>query len=112
MIELLKKKRRALEAVCSRFRVARLEAFGSALREDFRDGSSDLDLLVDFKPMESYARVDAYFGLLNELRAMFQQEIDLVMVDALRNPYIRMGVPHTSSKLAVTVRRHSLKRVV
>ena len=99
MIELLKSNRQALEAICSRFGVARLEAFGSAVREDFRGGSSDLDLLVDFKPMEPYARVDAYFVLLNELRAMFQHEIDLVMVDAVRNPYISREIERTKQLL-------------
>ncbi len=99
MIGLLQSNRHALEAVCSRFGVARLEAFGSALREDFKNGLSDLDLLVDFKPMEPYARVDAYFGLLNELRAMFQQEIDLVMVDAVRNPYISREIERTKQLL-------------
>jgi len=95
MIELLESNRQEIEAVCSRFGVARLEVFGSALREDFRRGASDLDLLVDFKPMEPYARVDAYFGLLNELRTLFQQKIDLVMVDAVRNPYIAREIERT-----------------
>jgi len=99
MIELLQSNRQALEEVCSRFGVARLEVFGSALQEDFRQGASDLDLLVDFKPMEPYARVDAYFGLLNELRAMFQEKIDLVMVDAVRNPYIAREIERTKQLL-------------
>jgi len=95
MIGLLKSKRQAIEDLCSRFGVARLEAFGSALREDFKPGESDLDLLVDFKPMESYARVDAYFGMRDELRALLKQEIDLVMVDAVKNPYISSEIART-----------------
>ena len=45
-----------------------------------------IDLLVEFTPMEPHLRVDAYFGLLEELRALFQTDIDLVMVGAVRNP--------------------------
>jgi len=44
-----------LEAVCDlcrRHRVARLHLFGSAAREDFRPGMSDVDLLVEFSPMD------------------------------------------------------------
>ena len=55
MVEVLQSKREAIAAACVRHRVARLEAFGSALREDFRPGESDLDLLVEFEPMEPYA---------------------------------------------------------
>jgi predicted nucleotidyltransferase len=99
MSELLNNNRAALDVICSRFGVARLEAFGSALREDFKEGASDLDLLVEFKSMEPYARVDAYFGLLNELRTMFQREVDLVMVDAVRNPYISREIERTKQLL-------------
>lgn len=69
MVEVLQKKRDSIAAACERHGVARLEAFGSALREDYKPGQSDLDLLVDFRPMDSYARVEAYFALLDELRA-------------------------------------------
>ena len=101
MIGLLESKRQAIEDVCSRFGVARLEAFGSALREDFKAGESDLDLLVEFKPMESYARVDAYFGMRDELRALLKQEIDLVMAGAVKNPYISREIERTKQLLYV-----------
>jgi predicted nucleotidyltransferase len=99
MNELLNNNRAALEGICSRFGVARLEVFGSALREDFKEGSSDLDFLVEFKSMEPYARVDAYFGLLGELRTMFQHDVDLVMADAVRNPYISREIDRTKQLL-------------
>jgi len=36
-------------------------------------------------PVEKYA--DAYFGLLEGLEALFERRIDLVMAEAIRNPY-------------------------
>ncbi|MCZ7662542.1 MAG: nucleotidyltransferase domain-containing protein [Thermoleophilia bacterium] len=69
----------------------RLEAFGSALRDDFVAGRSDIDLLVEFEPVESYALVDAYFDLLEELRCLLG-EVDLVMVGAVKNPYILRAI--------------------
>ena len=99
MIGLLESKRQAIEDVCSRFGVARLEVFGSALSENFKPGESDLDLLVEFKPMESYARVDAYFGMRDELRALLKQDIDLVMVGAVKNPYIAREIERTKQLL-------------
>ena len=95
MIGLLESQRQAIEDVCSRFGVARLEVFGAALREDFQAEKSDLDLLVEFKPMEPYARVDAYFGMLEELRALLNREIDLVMTGAVKNPYISHEIERT-----------------
>ena len=95
MIGLLESQRQAIADVCSRFGVARLEVFGSALREDFQARRSDLDLLVEFKPMEPYARVDAYFGMRDELRALLSREIDLVMVGAVKNRYISHEIDRT-----------------
>jgi len=99
VIGLLESKREAIEDVCSRFGVARLEVFGSALREDFKLEDSDLDLLVEFKPMESYARVEAYFGMRDELRGLPKREVDLVMVGAVKNRYIAREIERTKQLL-------------
>ena len=99
MIELLEHNRDAIAAICGRHGVQTLYAFGSALRDDFRPGESDIDLLVELGPMEPYARVDAYFGMLDELRALLGMEIDLVMVGAVKNPYIARDIERTRKML-------------
>lgn len=99
MTSVLENKRQAIAALCERYGVVRLDAFGSALGDDFRPGESDLDLLVEFGPMEPYARVNAYFGLLEELRALLGLEIDLVMVEAVKNPYIARNIERTRQML-------------
>ena len=91
MVDYLQRKSEAIAAACVRHAVLRLDAFGSALRDDFSPGESDIDLLVEFEPIESYALVDAYFGLLDELRALLG-DVDLVMVGALKNPYIARAI--------------------
>jgi predicted nucleotidyltransferase len=110
MIELLESRRESIAEVCRRHRVARLDAFGSALRDDFDPTDSDLDLLVEFKPMNPYARVEAYFGLIDELRGLLGYEIDLVMVGAVRNPYIAQDIERTKELLYVRVTRGPTSR--
>jgi len=99
MTSILESKRGAIAEVCARHGVARLDAFGSALRDDFRPEESDLDLLVEFAPMEPYARVDAYFGMLDELRVLLGMEVDLVMAGAVKNPYIARDIERTRRML-------------
>jgi hypothetical protein len=99
MISLFEAKHQEIRDLCLRYGVARLEAFGSALREDFRPEASDLDLLVELKPMEPYARVEASFDLLEHLRALFNREIDLVMAGAVKNPYISREIERTKQLL-------------
>ena len=67
MLKVLEENREAIADLCVRYGVVRLEVFGSSLRDDFRPGESDLDLLVEFGPMNPYQRADAYFGFLEEI---------------------------------------------
>jgi len=99
MTHILESKRQAIAQACRRHGVVRLDAFGSALRDDFRPEESDLDLLVEFGPMEPYDRVDAYFGLLEELRVLLGSKIDLVMAGAVKNPYIAGDIERTRRML-------------
>jgi predicted nucleotidyltransferase len=79
--------------------VARLDVFGSALRHDFVPGKSDIDLLVELAQMDPYARVDAYFDLLDDFRGILGTEVDLVMVDAVKNRYIAADIERTKQAL-------------
>ena len=99
MTEILEKQREAIVELCQRHGVARLEAFGSALRDDFQPGESDVDLLVELGPIKGYARVDAYFGLLEDLRGLLGERVDLVMAGAVKNEYIGREIDRTKQML-------------
>jgi predicted nucleotidyltransferase len=99
MVRVLQDKRQVIAELCARFGVARLDVFGSALREDFCPGESDVDLLVEFAPMEPHDLADAYFGLLDELRELVGGEVDLVMADAVTNRYIAREIERTKQSL-------------
>jgi uncharacterized protein len=99
MVDLLDNKRAAIAQACACFGVARFDVFDSALRDDFRLGEIDLDLLVEFGPMHPHDLVDAYFGLLDELRAVLAVEIGLVMVDAVKNRFIAADIERTKQIL-------------
>jgi predicted nucleotidyltransferase len=92
MVDVLHDNREALAELCAQYGVARLFVFGSALRDDYRPGVSDVDLLVEFGPMEPRSLSDAYFDLLDELRELLGVEVDLVMSDAVKNPYIARAI--------------------
>jgi hypothetical protein len=83
---LVETKRAELARLCERYRVARLELFGSAAREDFVAGQSDLDFLVRFQPCTPEEHAGRYFDLLADLQDLFGCDIDLVEIGAVRNP--------------------------
>jgi len=87
MVRLLDSNRRQVAELCRRYQVQRLEVFGSATSERFDAQTSDMDFLVEFLPLEPGTRADAYFGLLEELQALFGRPVDLVMTRAITNRY-------------------------
>jgi len=64
-----------LAAFCRKWSIARLEVFGSALREDF-DSKSDIDLLVTFLPD---ARVSLFTlaRMEHELATLMGRDVDV-----------------------------------
>ena len=78
--------------LCRRHRVARLELFGSAAAGRFRPGESDLDFLVTFEPEAPLDGLADYFDLADGLQALFGAPADLVVAEAIRNPYFRHAV--------------------
>lgn len=93
MIPLVASKHESIVELCRRHSVRRLDLFGSARREhDFDEGDSDIDLLVEFLPLAPGTRADSYFGLLEDLRLVFERPVDLVMSTAPKNEYFRRAV--------------------
>jgi hypothetical protein len=92
MLPLIESKRSQVEAACRRRAVRRLELFGSAARDDFDPASSDLDFLVEFDAASTLPALDQYFGLKEELEALFGRPVDLIMPRAVRNPYLQAEI--------------------
>lgn len=77
-----------LEVFCRKWMVQELSLFGSALREDFNEGS-DVDLLVSFLPGAAMT-FEGFLEMREELSKLFGgREIDLVEKRLLKNPFRR-----------------------
>jgi predicted nucleotidyltransferase len=78
--------RDAVAELCRKYGVKRLAVFGSAVRHDFDPLHSDVDLVVEYLP--GVTSVESYFGLKEELEAVFDRPVDLITAKALRNPFL------------------------
>jgi predicted nucleotidyltransferase len=82
-----------VRALCEKYRVKRLEIFGSATKGAFDTESSDLDLIVEFMPEEDPIRYGrAYLDLWRDLKRLFHRKIDLVETTTLDNPYFVQAI--------------------
>lgn len=87
----------ALAEFCRRWKVIELALFGSALRADFKI-SSDVDLLVTFAPEAEWSLFD-HVKMEQELRAIFQRDVDLVSrraIERSRNWIRRNNILNTA----------------
>ena len=72
--------------LCTEHKVKQLYAFGSILTNRF-NSESDIDLVVDFDPMNFSVYADNYFDLKFSLQSIFNRPIDLLEEKAIKNPY-------------------------
>jgi len=92
MIPFVEQHRSALEALCRKYHVARLDLFGSAVDGTFDVHNSDLDFLVEFQDNAPMGPFHQYFDFLEELKQLFGCPVDLVEHQAMKNPYFIKAV--------------------
>jgi predicted nucleotidyltransferase len=81
-----------ISSICQRYRIRRLDVFGSAARAvDFDPVRSDADFLVEFAP-DVVVGLDNLFGAKAELEALLGRGVDLVESGAIRNPFILANI--------------------
>jgi len=79
-----------LEQFCRRWKISRLEVFGSTAKGRLRP-DSDIDLLVTFHAEAEWTMLDHY-EMEEELSQMLRREVDLVTVQAVQeNPNPILG---------------------
>ena len=87
---------------CRAHGIARLELFGSALREDFRD-DSDVDLLCTMRP-EVKCGLFEWVAIKLAFEEFFGRSVDLVSrwaIERSQNPYRKHAILSTATPLYV-----------
>lgn len=84
--------REAMAELCRRAHARRLDVFGSAVRDDFSEASSDLDFFVELEEAQPSEYAEHYFVLKEGLEQLFHRPVDLLTQAALKNPYLRSQV--------------------
>jgi predicted nucleotidyltransferase len=88
------KYRNKISSVCSLYNVNKLYIFGSAITDEY-NYKSDVDLLVDFKNININNYADNYYDFKIELQKIFNRKIDLLELQAIKNPYFKSEIEQT-----------------
>ncbi|MCH5230118.1 MAG: nucleotidyltransferase domain-containing protein [Muribaculaceae bacterium] len=85
--------------LCRKYKVKTLSVFGSILTDRFNE-DSDIDFLFRFESEVDYNNyADLYFALLDELKLLFDRDVDLVDEKTLRNPFFISEVESTKQPI-------------
>jgi hypothetical protein len=97
-MNLIKQHRSKLIALCKKYKVDELYAFGSVLTELFGK-QSDIDFLVKFGEVELYNYFDNYMDFKESLESLFKRKVDLLEIQTLKNPILRRSIDKTKVKV-------------
>ena len=83
-----------IKGICNIYNVKNLYVFGSVLTAKF-DIHSDIDFAVDFKSTDILDYADNYFNFKNSLQHTLNRNIDLIEIQAIKNPYFKQSLDST-----------------
>lgn len=88
MIGLVEAKKDEVAALCRKYGVRRLDAFGSVTTDAFDPATSDLDFVADFAD-RSPGYANRYLFFAEALEALFGRSVDLLTEDMIKSPIFR-----------------------
>ena len=81
-----------ISSICKRYRVSKLDVFGSAARKvDFKINSSDADFLIEFEP-DVQVGLAQLMGIKTELEKLLGRNVDLIEPEAVLNPFVKASI--------------------
>ena len=84
--------RNEISSICKRYRVSKLDVFGSAARKvDFKINTSDADFLIEFEP-DVQVGLDQLMGIKTELEKLLGRNVDLIEPEAVLNPFVKASI--------------------
>lgn len=70
-------------------------AFGSSVKGNFDDESSDFDLLIEIDSDDPVERGEILISIWDKFEELFQRKIDLLTNSSIRNPILRQSINAT-----------------
>ena len=81
--------------ICKTYKVNNLYAFGSSINDQFKEDSSDIDLLIEIDTDDPIERGEMLMLIWDKLEQFFQRKVDLLTKSSIKNPVLRQNIDAT-----------------
>lgn len=98
LVHFLERKNSEFQKLCKDHKVHKLFAFGSSIRNDFDQKTSDIDLLVLLDVEDPLERGDLLLSFWDQMELFFSRKVDLITEESIRNTVLK-GVVNREKKL-------------
>jgi uncharacterized protein len=88
MIDLVASNQAAIAELCQRYRIQRLDLFGSAATGTFDPATSDLDFVVDLGEYDDTVH-RRYLDLIADIEDLLGYSVHMITSSSITNPYFR-----------------------
>ncbi|HHE39455.1 MAG TPA: nucleotidyltransferase domain-containing protein [Candidatus Cloacimonetes bacterium] len=95
MHKYIKQRLEKIQLICEDYNIKKLYIFGSSSTNTFNEHESDIDLIVELKPMDPLKKGETLMGLWEKFELLFQRKVDLLSKIKVRNPYLQNGIDQT-----------------
>ena len=101
--EAINAKSKEFLTLCENHDVKTLYAFGSSISNNFKEETSDIDLLIELNTEDPLLRGENLISLWDKFEVFFQRKVDLLTNSSLRNPILKKSID--SSKILIYDRK-------
>ena len=81
--------------LCVEHQVEKMYLFGSVIREDFDEKTSDIDVIVEIINEDPLERGQQILDFWNKLEDLFDKKVDLLTNQPIRNPFLKKNIDNT-----------------
>lgn len=78
--------------LCKSYDVKSLYAFGSSIKGNFKEASSDIDLLIELSTEDPAQRGENLMNIWDHFERFFQRKVDLLSATSIRNPILKRSI--------------------
>ncbi len=94
-IECINQRLSEFSQLCKSHNVKKLYAFGSSVTNQFKEESSDIDLLIEIEEDDPIERGENLLSIWNKFEQFFQRKVDLLTSSSIKNPILKRNIDKT-----------------